>query len=117
MAEDAVALHARQVPRAAGAGTRERLAGDLSQATGAPRTGVPGAAGAPTHVVTLVYDGRAVGAVGGPHRWERGGKYIGHQLTKTQGAKDKFANGEALVQLTKLLARDWRGIYTALIYI
>ena len=68
MAEDAVALHTRQVPRVAGAGAGERLAGDLAQATAYTRTGVPGA-GTPTHVVTLVYNGWAVGAAGSLHRW------------------------------------------------
>ena len=67
MAEDAVALHTRQVPQVAG-GAGERLAGDLAQTTASTRTEVTEAA-TPTHVVTLVYNGWAVGAAGSLHRW------------------------------------------------
>ena len=68
VAEDAVALHTRQVLRVAGAGAGERLAEDLAQETASTRTGVTGA-GTPTHVVTLIYKGRTVGAARSLHRW------------------------------------------------
>ena len=98
MAEDAVALHTRQVPQVAG-GAGERLAGDLAQTTASTRTEVTEAA-TPTHVVTLVYNGWAVGAAGSFHRW---GEEVRTAVINSPryGAKGKFKYAGDLPQIRK----------------